>query len=263
MTVRHTIFAALALASTAFLAIACDGDDPEETGETGIDEGMDDVPFEGDWVDGFDTAHSVSADSWTLGSSTFTFIDVDADEQTIIAENAATNEYNPGLFSRFDWTVVDGQTWYCQKAYDAADADAARNTDPADDSSPNTTGCGGFPWSRLYQPLEIRGSWEDNYGGSHTIREWSWDMDGIGLFGVTSYDNDAGVLIAQNDATNQYNPEKWSRFDWFVDGETTYFCQTAFAAESEAEAEATAPADSSKIGEGCGGFPWTTMVLAP
>ena len=87
------------------------------------------------------------------------FLDIDAlvpdistyDDATsfLVAQNAATNTYNPGLWSRFDWTWHEGRYWYCQSAYDAASEADALATPAADPADPPAGGCGGWPWSGL------------------------------------------------------------------------------------------------------------------
>ena len=223
------------LAGLAGLTTACGGDDdtlssdptdPTREFDVGLpddedtdwpidrteDPPMDAVPFAGDWVDGWDSAHEVSDTDWTMGDSLFAFVEVDADERHIIAENDGDNPYFPGKYSRFDWTVVDEVTWFCQTAFDADDADAARAVTSADDSDPSTGGCGGFAWSRLYAPLPIRGSWTDNWGGGHVVREWAWSS-GDSRFDISAYDVDGGWIVAQNASDNAWNPDLWSRFE--------------------------------------------------
>ena len=63
-------------------------------------------------------------------------------------------------------------------------------------------------------PLEIIGSYHDNWGGSHTIDEASWSDVYGGIFHISQFDNDSDWLIAQNDAENSYIPDLWSKFEW-------------------------------------------------
>jgi len=227
--------------------------------DTDVPVPMDPVPFAGTWVDGWDTSHEISDEAWQMGESGFSFVEVDAESMHIIAENDADNEYNPGKFSRFDWTVVDEVTWFCQTTYDADDADAARAVARADDSDPATGGCGTFAWSRLYEPLPIRGDWVDNWGGSHTVKEWQW-TSGESSFAVTAYDTEAGWIVAQNAPDNEYNPDLWSRFEWTQADGQLYFCQVAYNAETEADALAAGPADDSDPANGgCSSFAWSEL----
>jgi hypothetical protein len=259
-----------------FLLAACNGDDDTDVSDT--DEPADtdptgdtdtDVPdpdplaIAGEWADSWGSWHVISDDTWTQGYPesdplVFHVSAYDNEERWVVAQNDAANEWNPSLYSRFDWTVADGTTYFCQTAYDAAtEADALAAT-PAD-ASDLMGGCGGFSWTALWVPLEIRGTWDDSWGGSHTIDEMTW-VSGSAVFHVTSYDNDAGVLIAQNDEANDWNPNLWSRYDWTWSGTQLFYCQTAYGAASEAEAEGTPRADDTDLAAGCGGFGWTELT---
>ena len=108
--------------------------------------------------------------------------------------------------------------------------------------------------------LEIRGSFDDSWGGEHTITQTTW-VTGGSSFAISQFDNDEQFIIAQNSEDNAYNPGLWSRFDWAsVDG-ALWYCQTAYAAESEEAALATPAADATNPADGgCGGFSWTQLT---
>ena len=72
----------------------------------------------------------------------------DNEAQLIIAYNNDMNEYNPGQYSRFDWAMTGDELWYCQASFDAASAEEAEMAS-ADPSDPASSGCGGFPWTKL------------------------------------------------------------------------------------------------------------------
>jgi hypothetical protein len=112
----------------------------------------------GDYTDAGMGAHVISQNVWaqTYGESTshFIFTQVVNNEGNesgqLIAKNGPENEFNPGLWSRFDWKLQQGDYWYCQSAYDAPTATDAGAAAAADDSDVENSGCGGmFPWSRL------------------------------------------------------------------------------------------------------------------
>jgi hypothetical protein len=73
----------------------------------------------------------------------------------LIAQNAADNPSDAGLWTRIDWMPFTGMAPYawgfCLTAYKAPSAAAARATPPADRSTPRT-GCNGFPFSRMRRP---------------------------------------------------------------------------------------------------------------
>lgn len=109
-------------------------------------------------------------------------------------------------------------------------------------------------------PLEIAGTYTDDWGGTHEITSETWTMVGMGVYHIEKYDNEGNWLVAQNDSKNQYNPGLWSRMDWTVFQDTLYYCQTAYDKASLEAAEQTPPADASDpTTGGCGGFPWTAL----
>lgn len=107
----------------------------------------------GDYIDGFDTPHHVDATTLTIGAddpSVFVLTDVGPDHA--IARNGDDNAFNPGAWSRFDFTTAADQLYICQSAYDAASAADARAVS-ADPGNPAEGGCGMFAWSAL-NPVE-------------------------------------------------------------------------------------------------------------
>ena len=64
----------------------------------------------------------------------------------MIAINDSNNEYSPGLWSRFDFLVGDGELSYCQISYNSESFTAALGASAAD-SSDAEAGCNGSPWS--------------------------------------------------------------------------------------------------------------------
>jgi len=233
----------------------------------------------GEYVDDYDTTHTVSWDKWqqtsSYGESEFNILSYDNEVMYLVAQNAATNAYNPDLFSRFDWAVVEGGTYYCQTAYDAATAEDAAAVEAADATNPAVSGCGQFAWTKLHDLAdvpEIAGVYGDNWGSTtHTILPGSWtqsfpdDADGNPVdplvFTVKQFNNEAKYLIAQNGASNAYNPSLFSRFDWTEVEGTLYYCQTAYAAITEDVALATPAANATDPAtSGCGDFSWTKLT---
>ena len=254
------------------LVVACGDSDSAEpnnqSNNTGTDTTDDtvatpeDLTLTGSYVDNWGTEHTIDNDLWIQGSSAFQIISYDNETGTIIAQNDSANEYNPDLWSRFDWATVDGQLWYCQTAYAAETEEAAIATPEADATSPAEAGCGGFSWTQLNEPLAIRGDYGDSWGGEHTITQTSW-VSGGASYTISQFDNEAQFIIAQNGDDNEYNPGLWSRFDWAAVNGDLWYCQTAYDAESEDAALATEAADATNPAEaGCGGFGWTQLVDA-
>lgn len=106
----------------------------------------------GTFNDDFGFTHIISNDYWaTLGSGHggFEIIEVHTQSLYLLAQNSAKNDFNPSLYSRFEWTTPDsGSFSYCQSAYDAASLDTSRPGTLADKTN-LTSGCAGFPWSLL------------------------------------------------------------------------------------------------------------------
>ena len=227
-------------------------------------------PISGDWADNWGGAHSISAFVWENGSSNYRIsssqTDEDEDNGRIVAQNDANNDYNPGLWSVFDWTwSSDWELYYCQSTYNAADEAAAEAAESAD-ASDLSSGCGGFSWSQLREQLTISGNWSDNWGGSHSITPFTW-INGESTYHIsyaeTFYDMDSetGWAVAQNDSNNTYNPEMWSVFEWIWDSNGgLYYCQSTYDAIDEETADLSDGADTDDLESGCGGFSWSTLI---
>ena len=171
-------FVAAALALTLPACPADDADDdPMETGssetedgETGSESGGGSESSTGDagacagleiagswnemFPDGGMQTHTISDASWTqaseFGTSLYNIESCDNATGTIIAQGDSSNEFNPDLYSKFEWTAGDGDAvFYCQSVFDAATAQDAMNAAPADRGDPAAGGCGMFPWSSI------------------------------------------------------------------------------------------------------------------
>ena len=113
-------------------------------------------------------------------------------------------------------------------------------------------------------PLSIIGVYTDGWGGEHTITADDWTIGYTGsdpsVFAILSFDNTDKYVIAQNDVANTYSPELFSRFDWTEPDGALYYCQTAYAAETEQAAMDTVAADATDLTTGCGSFPWSELT---
>ena len=108
------------------------------------------LSIDGDWLDGWGGQHSISAFTWTNEGSTYDIAEASDADGWLVAQNGASNSWNAGLWSRFDWTWdAEGALWYCQTAYDAPSREDAAATPAADASEPATTGCGSFSWTSM------------------------------------------------------------------------------------------------------------------
>jgi hypothetical protein len=218
---------------------------------------LDTIP--GSFVDNWNGTHTINAGQWTNGLSRYHLVKLKGSASYLIALNGSDNAWNPGKYSRFDWTkAADGALYYCQSAYDkatAAEAEAVTAADPAD---PANGGCGGFAWSRLTAFSALIGNFVDNWQSTHTIDATRW-VNGQSRYEITMIDTGAKYLLARNGSGNTYNPGQYSRFDWTISDGETYYCQIAYDKSTQAEAEAVTSADTGNLSAGCAGFGWSKL----
>jgi hypothetical protein len=112
-------------------------------------------------------------------------------------------------------------------------------------------------------PLEIIGSYIDNYSTEHVITATSWLLDYGSqeqyFYSITQYSNTDQYVIAENDESNgSLEAGKWSRFDWTYDASNSlWVCQTTSDALSEELALSTEAPDKSNPSEvGCRNYGW-------
>ncbi len=233
----------------------------EDTEDTNTEMGLEIV---GTYTDNWLGTQIVSDDSWDSGTGyTFSISQYDNNAAFLLAQNDETNDPqygNPGKWSKFQWTTNEnGGLYYCQSIFDAASEEDAMGANA--DASDLSMGCGGFAWTELREQLDLTGDFVDGWGLPHNINAFVWLMD-TSVFNITGYSNEEDWAIAQNDANNEYNPDLWSKFEWFVDGDGAWhYCQSAYDAASKADAM-MASADNSDLETGCGGFAWSPLSPA-
>ena len=120
-------------------------------------------------------------------------------------------------------------------------------------------------------PPEISAIYLDNFSGWHAVGKEAWVSvlaDGQLIFSLCSVDNNKKYLIARNSDSNDFNPGKFSRFEWFGSNGQLFYCQQVFDAASAADAAnftATPAADTSDPNDkGCGAggqFAWSQLAL--
>lgn len=107
----------------------------------------------GTYTDQYGSEYTIEDDQISSFGSVYHIVSIDEEAGFAVAENDADNEYNPSLYSRFDW-AFDGKALYlCQSPYDATTAEEAEEAD-FPDASDWLAGCDGFAWSRLSVPCE-------------------------------------------------------------------------------------------------------------
>jgi hypothetical protein len=156
----------------------------------------------------------------------------------------------------------------------AATDDAATGTDDAGtstgdtttgdadsgDSGTDTAACADESAGPPAEPLEIEGSWTDDFAMEHEITAESWTQSsefGTFVYAIATFDNTADTLVAQDEGDST-----WSKFQWAAgDGGTYWYCQVAFGEPCRADAEAVPAADPSDPATGgCGMFPWSLLT---
>lgn len=244
-----------------------DDDDsaPDDDDDTAVEE----LALIGTWLDEWTTFHVITGEQWRSGTapndSVYVISQYDNDAGWLVAENGERNAFNPGAWSRFDWTWVDDQLYYCTTAFDAATEQAALDTAAAEATDPTASGCGGFAWTSMNAdqgPLGINGVYTDPWGTFHVVLQDVWHQGGLGSnrYTVTQYDNAEGWAVAQNHADNEYNATLWSKFDFVFQGDAWWYCQSAFDAPDEETALATVASNATDPATaGCGGFAWTNL----
>lgn len=112
--------------------------------------------------------------------------------------------------------------------------------------------------------LAIVGTYVDNWDTTHEITDATWVQTsewGTSAFSILSFDNDAHHVTAQNDLENDYYPDLFSHFEWMIDGDGLWVCQSAYDASTEEDADATASADGTDPeSTGCGGASWSLLT---
>jgi ABC-type Zn uptake system ZnuABC Zn-binding protein ZnuA len=102
-----------------------------------------DIAIEGNWVDEWGTNQTIDSDSWNSGTIT----QFDNSAMWAVAENGE-DSFNPGLWSKYDWTWDSEELYYCQSTF-AAESEADALSANSANSSDLEAGCGGFPWSQM------------------------------------------------------------------------------------------------------------------
>ncbi|MGC6507182.1 MAG: hypothetical protein ACON4U_02155, partial [Myxococcota bacterium] len=238
-----------------------DIDDTGDTGDTDTgDEDPADLALAGHWADNWGSYHMIDNVLWDSGWALYNITQYDNESGWIIAQNDVTNFYNPELWSKFEWTTDDdGEFYYCQSAYAEADEQAAIDASGAD-ASDLATGCGGFGWTQMRPFASFFGSYDDSWGSQHTVSAFKWSSSGGNVHHISQYDDEAGWIIAQNDSSNAYSPDLWSKFELTADTSgALYYCQSAYAEVDEQAAIDAPGADSTDLTAGCGGFGWTAL----
>jgi hypothetical protein len=129
---------------TCLLLPACGGDDEASPNGQG-----DEIEIEGSWTSNFGGTEVIDHHSWSADFGTGPTV-----SEIVEFSNDGNDAVLKGpddLYSRYVWTEVSGDAFhYCTVAFGKASAElAVSDSEVADDSDPDTTGCAAFPWTKL------------------------------------------------------------------------------------------------------------------
>jgi hypothetical protein len=226
--------------------------------DTGVDTTPNGIAVAGTWLSNFGGYEEITNTNWDEAL----LVEYDNISRIAYTQNTADDVYNPSKFNKIVWTALAGGSfYYCTVDYGLDSLAAAKSSaKTAEASAPDTSGCGGFSWTKLTKTaaLEISGTWSSNFGGAETLSSIQWnDMT------VVDFDNTADTAFTQNSATATYGPNTFNKIVWTkIVGNSFYYCTVDYSLTSLAAAKAStkaADATNPDIG-GCGGFSWTKLT---
>lgn len=207
----------------------------------------------GIWASTYGFDETITEDAW----GTATIVMFDNGENYAITQQPADDEFNPSKFSKLVWTEpAEGRFHYCIVEFGLATAEEAERTTKTADPGDLAGGCGGFPWTRLAEPIEIAGSFTSPFG-METISSHLW-----GTATVHAYDNGENWALTQWPSDDMYNPDKFNRVVWTEPTSGSFhYCIVDFGRDTLEQVEtSTQTADASDPENGgCGSFPWTAL----
>ena len=105
------------------------------------------IELVGTYTSNFGDDETITESNW--GDATIE--DWDNDANWAVTRNPDDAQYFPGTYSKLVWTEpTAGSFYYCYVDFGKDTVEAARtSTQAADASDPDTTGCGGFSWTKL------------------------------------------------------------------------------------------------------------------
>jgi hypothetical protein len=233
------------------------GDDAGPAPDDAGDEATEHLELTGEWDDNYGGTTSVTSDAW--GFDIVVSYDNDANWAIVqVPEEAA---WNPGTYSKVVWTEpADGRFFLCTLDYALETRAAAESSEAtADDSAPLEGGCGGFAWTELRTPLEVKGDWHTSWDENITVTTFMWGYSDA----VVAHSNDDNWAVSQVSEDADWNPGTYSKHVWTdIDAEGAFWmCTVAYGFETIEEAAADMDVDDSSPSEGgCGNLPWTHYI---
>lgn len=213
------------------------------------------IELVGTWDNAFGSDEIISATKWNSA----TIVEVDNAANVAITQSPADDMFTPNKFSRVVWTEVAQDSFhYCVTDFGKDSAEAARNgATTVDASAPDERGCGGFSWTRVFRPIEVRGSFRSSFGGMETVTSTSWS--GIA---IRRFSNQQNYAVVQSPPDDMFTPNKYSKLVWTEPTAAGFwYCTVDFGKATLSAAEtSTQTADASDPDTtGCGGFSWTHL----
>jgi hypothetical protein len=248
-----TSLTSLMTVGLALALFACGGDDEPPPV---VEPLQGDLEVIGTWESQFGGDFVITKTTW----DTATVREYSNATNTAYVQNPATDMFNPNKFAKNVWTnTVDGNFYYCTIDFGFETLDAAKaSTKVADSTNPGQSGCGGFPWTKLLTPVEVRGTYTSNFGGMETITSTSWS--GTEIVKASNANN---YVVLYSDAEAPFNPNTFAKVVWTEPvGGSFHYCFVDFGRTTLMAAETTtktADATNPDVG-GCGGFSWTKLT---
>lgn len=218
------------------------------------------LEVEGTWVTNYGSVFEIDSATW--GSQDV--VEFENEANLAITQVPDDAEMSAGTYSRLVWTEPsDGSWWYCTVDFGLDTEQAALDSEEtADDSNPSEDGCGGFPWTKMSVPIEVRGTYMNQFDMSETITGTTWDF-GIEMT-IVDWDNEQNWAVTQNPDDAETAPSAFSKLVWTepdADG-VFYYCTVDFGLETADDARNTEKTadDTNPEEEGCGDFAWTKMT---
>ena len=103
------------------------------------------------WTNNFDGVETISADTWDTGFPVVAISSFDNDENWVVVQSPADDEYTPNQYSKIVWTDLEGDlVYYCTVSFGLVTLEEAEaSPDGSDASAPLDGGCNGFAWTQL------------------------------------------------------------------------------------------------------------------
>ena len=228
------------------------------------------IALAGTYLTNFGSYITVNDGTWyTVASYGTSMYHIHAFEGSyIIAQNSANNSYNAGQWSKFEFHATSGGGYgYCQSVYNAATANAAYNTDTSSiyNAADASAGCNGFGHTTMTPySMPAAGKFLDNWGSYVTVNAGMWysvsSSGSASMYRVEAYG--PNWILAQNAATNAWNPNMWSLFRFHTVGSGYGFCQIIYNGNSASDTILgdVSAYNASDAAAGCNGFGHSTMA---